>query len=219
MRILVTAGNTFTPIDRVRGITNIFTGRTGAQIALQAEVFGHDVTLLTSHPRAEPDAEGLRNIRTFLTFDEFEKQLTTEVREGAYDAIVHAAAVSDYQVDAVYLKDRQQVNTSGKIKSDVDELWLKLVRTPKLVDRIRSDWKFNGVLVKFKLEVGIDDAELLKIAEASRQHSKANLMVANTLEGAASWAFVGPFGGKYERVTRADLPRRLLTAITEARGG
>src|SRR5438034_5962598 len=46
MRILVTAGNTLVPIDRVRCITNIFTGRTGARIALHAQERGHDVTLL-----------------------------------------------------------------------------------------------------------------------------------------------------------------------------
>ena len=50
MKILVTAGNTQTPIDRVRCITNIFSGKTGAQIALEAHRHGHSVVLLTSHP-------------------------------------------------------------------------------------------------------------------------------------------------------------------------
>ena len=87
MRILVTAGNTFAPIDRVRGITNIFTGRTGAQIALNAEVFGHDVTLLTSHPQAEPNAAGLRSVRTFHTFDDLEKLIVPFKRQ-LYRAVV-----------------------------------------------------------------------------------------------------------------------------------
>ena len=30
MNLLITAGNTLAPIDRVRGLTNVFTGRTGA---------------------------------------------------------------------------------------------------------------------------------------------------------------------------------------------
>ena len=51
MNVLVTAGNTQTPIDRVRCITNIFTGRTGARIAVEAHRRGHAVTLVTSHPR------------------------------------------------------------------------------------------------------------------------------------------------------------------------
>jgi hypothetical protein len=29
------------------------------------------------------------------------------------------------------------------------------------VDKIRSPWEFSGVLVKFKLEVGVTDIELL----------------------------------------------------------
>ncbi|GIW80734.1 MAG: hypothetical protein KatS3mg105_2541 [Gemmatales bacterium] len=36
MKILITAGNTLAPVDRVRCLTNIFTGRTGALVALEA---------------------------------------------------------------------------------------------------------------------------------------------------------------------------------------
>ena len=74
MNLLVTAGNTQTPIDRVRCITNIFTGRTGAQVALEAHRRGHAVTLLTSHPEVirdlapafKPDSRwAVRPYRTF----------------------------------------------------------------------------------------------------------------------------------------------------------
>src|SRR6476646_6451465 len=44
MNLLVTAGNTLVPIDAVRCITNIFTGRTGASIARHAHERGHSVT-------------------------------------------------------------------------------------------------------------------------------------------------------------------------------
>src|SRR5262249_14112903 len=55
MNILVTAGNTQSPIDKVRCITNIFSGRTGAGIALEAYRRGHRVFLLTSHPEVVVD--------------------------------------------------------------------------------------------------------------------------------------------------------------------
>jgi phosphopantothenate-cysteine ligase/phosphopantothenoylcysteine decarboxylase/phosphopantothenate--cysteine ligase len=87
------------------------------------------------------------------------------------------------------------------------------VRTPKLVDRVRADWGFRGVLVKFKLEVDVGEEELLKIAERSRLHSAADLMAANTLAGMQDWAFVGPLTGAYERVPRRDLAARLLEAV------
>jgi phosphopantothenoylcysteine synthetase/decarboxylase len=102
---------------------------------------------------------------------------------------------------------------AGKVKSDAAELWLRLERTPKLVDRVRRDWGFAGILVKFKLEVGVSEQRLLEIAERSRVHSAADLMVANTLEGAASWAYLGPLAGKYERLGRRDLAARLLDAV------
>jgi hypothetical protein len=38
-------------------------------------------------------------------------------------------------------------------------------------------------------------------------------MVANTLEGAGSWALLGPLNGGYQKIARAELPDRLLTAI------
>jgi phosphopantothenoylcysteine synthetase/decarboxylase len=105
------------------------------------------------------------------------------------------------------------VRHAGKIKSDEPELWLRLVRTPKLIDLIRPEWSFHGVLVKFKLEVGISEERLLAIAEASRQYSAADLMVANTLEGASSWAYLGPLTGGYERLVRRNLEARLLDAV------
>ena len=96
------------------------------------------------------------------------------------------------------------------------ELWLRLVPTPKLIDMVRATWGFRGVLVKFKLEVGLGDDELLEVAERSRRHSDADLMVANTLEGAADYAFLGAARGSYQRVERRDLPGRLIEAIEHA---
>ena len=53
MNILVTAGNTITPIDRVRVITNVFTGRTGARIAGRLGSKWYAVYVET--PRERPD--------------------------------------------------------------------------------------------------------------------------------------------------------------------
>jgi phosphopantothenate-cysteine ligase/phosphopantothenoylcysteine decarboxylase/phosphopantothenate--cysteine ligase len=78
---------------------------------------------------------------------------------------------------------------------------------------VRAEWSFRGVLVKFKLEVGLGSDQLLDIAERSRHHSRADLMVANTLEEADSWAFLGPLNGGYLKVPRQLLAARLIRAI------
>ncbi len=239
MNVLVTAGNTLVPIDRVRCVTNIFTGRTGAAVALEAHARGHAVTLLTSHPEAIASlAEGVALggrwcLRHYRTFDDLRRLMAESVQGGGLNAVIHSAAVSDYLAGGVYAPaahtrfrtedGRWESDDSlgpalldrgaGKVKSDEPELWLRLVRAPKLIDLVRGAWGFRGVLVKFKLEVGVADEQLLDVAERSRQHSGADLMVANTLEGSGHYAFLGPLNGAYRRVGRRELPARLLEAV------
>jgi phosphopantothenoylcysteine synthetase/decarboxylase len=237
MNILVTAGNTLVPIDRVRCITNVFTGRTGATIARCAWEHGHSVTLLSSHPEAvdnPPDSERWAMLR-YCTFEDLQNLLRDMVMREKLNAVVHCAAVSDYLAGGSYAPaegthfrpesgrwdsdssagPKMIDRTAGKVKSDEPELWLRLVRAPKLIDCVRRDWGFRGLLVKFKLEVGVSDEQLLAVAERSRQHSAADLMVANTLEGASEWAFLGPLDGQYQRVARHQLAERLLNVLEQ----
>jgi phosphopantothenoylcysteine synthetase/decarboxylase len=219
MNLLVTAGNTQVMIDQVRCITNIFTGRTGAAIALEAHNRGHRVTLLTSHPEAHaaPSGEHWR-LQKYATYEELAHHMEAHVKDGGYDAVVHSAGVSDYLLEGVYEeKGVRTLSSAGKIKSDHPELWLRLVRAPKLIDRVRREWRFRGILVKFKLEVDIEDENLLKIAEKSRLDSQADFMVANTLAGASEWAYVGPFDAKYVRVQRPELAARIVGALENGR--
>ncbi|QEL20211.1 phosphopantothenoylcysteine decarboxylase domain-containing protein [Limnoglobus roseus] len=216
MNILVTAGNTQTPIDRVRCITNIFSGRTGATIATKAAEYGHAVTLFTSHPDVVEAGHALC-VQSYRTFEDLESLMAGAIPGGGFDAIVHAAAVNDYHVVGTFAKKGEAfVDVSaGKVKGHHADLWLRLTPAPKLIDKVRTVWHFAGTLVKFKLEVGVTEAELLDIAERSRTHSGADLMVANTLDGMKDWAYLGA-GETYHRVTRSELASKLLAAV-EAR--
>lgn len=230
MKVLVTAGDTAVPIDRVRQITTVFSGRTGAAIARHAHARGHEILLLTSHPDAMPGppaGDSRWRLLPYRTFDELMAAMEKAVRDDAPDAVIHSAAVADYLVAGVYapasgagplapgtehLPPLVDIS-AGKVKSDAPEVWLRLTRAPKIIDRLRAEWGFRGVLVKFKLEVAVSEARLLEIAEASRRHSGADLMVANTLETAREWAYLGPFPGGYRRVPRVDLAEQLLDAV------
>lgn len=241
MNLLVTAGNTQSPIDRVRCITNIFSGRTGAAIAHAAWHRGHTITLATSQPDTllelgiDPNDPGERlAVIPYRTFDDLATVLQTQLRGTRFDAACHSAAVNDYLPAGTFsLNPGTYFNArtsqwegrggtptlteqkAGKIKSTEPELWVRLVRAPKLIDRFRTPWGFDGILVKFKLEVGLGEEELLTVAEQSRNDSTADLMVANTLDGAKHWAYLGPIGDGYERVPRAELAERLVSAIEE----
>jgi phosphopantothenate---cysteine ligase (CTP) len=238
MNILVTAGNTQTPIDRVRCITNIFTGRTGAQIALEAHRRGHDVTLISSHPEVVHDlTPGFKpsarwHIRTYRTFNDLQTAMAELVPGSRFDGLIHAAAVSDYHLAGTYApttgahfdpmtahwtNGKLRDVSAGKVKSHHPELWLRLEPTPKLADMVRTKWGFRGVFVKFKLEVGITDEELRRVAERSRAQSDADLIVANTLEGKDAIAWIGDRANGWDSVSRPDLAQRLIERIEGVR--
>lgn len=222
MKILITAGATDVPIDQVRRITNVFKGRTGADIALAAAAHGHQVTLLTANPlyteRAEK--EGCLVVKPFKMFDELATLLENEVRWGGYDVIFQSAAISDFEVEVVYgvLADgtRRQIigrEAATKIRSSYKKLVIECGQTIKLVDQMREPWGFKGTLVKFKLLVGVEDEELLEIARESRVTSQADLIVANTKEHAREYAYIVS-EHEAKRVVRSDLAAELLRRVT-----
>lgn len=214
MRLLITAGPTQVHLDPVRVITNLATGRTGEAIADFASALGHDVTLLTSRPPDSALPPAGVHFERFATPVELGTLLGERIHKNPPDAIIHSAAVGDFEVGKI-TDAAGRVVGSEKLDSAQGPFLLELVRSPKLIDSFRKDWGFLGVLVGFKLESGMTTEKLLREAEATRCRTRANLMVANHLESAGSEAFIGPdFQGQYERVERHNLPRRLISLIS-----
>jgi len=172
-RVLVTAGPTRIPIDSVRYISNVSSGGTGLRIAREAVAAGADVTLLMGPGTVHVDAAPRLRVVRFVTFDDLHRLVREQVGSRAYDAVIHVAAVSDYRVAN---------EEAGKIPSGEAGLTLRLLPTPKIVDEIRG-LDPGIVLVKFKLEVGRSESELLKIARRSGRRSDADFVVANDLSG------------------------------------
>jgi len=106
-RILITAGPTFEPIDPVRGITNLSSGKMGYAIARAAREAGADVTLV-SGPTALPAPYGVHRINV-QTAEQMSDVVMSRV--SAQDVFVAVAAVADWRVKNV---------AAQKIKKDTD---------------------------------------------------------------------------------------------------
>lgn len=123
-----------------------------------------------------------------------------------------------YVTEPVTTHTFNKVDASKKISSTEKELYLKLVPTEKIVDKIRNPWGFKGILIKFKLQVGISESELIDIATKSMNDSKADFIVANCLEWAKEKAFIistkssNSFNG-IACVSRDNLPKELFNSI------
>lgn len=169
--ILITAGPTWVPVDKVRVLTNIFSGRLGYLIAQKAtDKKNYEVTLFLGPGRIsllEKQNDNLKIVK-YKYFDELYNLLKEAVSSKKYDILIHSAAVADYAPKPA----------DAKIKSGKQNLIIELNPTIKIVDQVKK-WDPDIFLVKFKLEAGISPEELIDIAFESMMKSKADLMVAN----------------------------------------
>lgn len=192
--ILITAGPVWVPIDKVRVITNIFGGRLGYAIATEAINRGYRVTILLGPTRISYESLRSRSkVIQFHYYSELKTQLFKLLKTQKYSAVIHSAAVSDYQPFPVAI---------GKIKSGKNRLIIRLKPTLKLVDSIKK-LSPNTYLVKFKLEVDKSKKELLKIAKNSLIASSADLIVANEFStiNEKHEAFIMDAKGRYLSIT------------------
>jgi phosphopantothenoylcysteine decarboxylase/phosphopantothenate--cysteine ligase len=106
-QVLITAGPTFEPIDPVRGITNLSSGKMGYAIARAAREAGADV-LLVSGPTGLATPYGVHRIDVLTAQQMYDAVMAQVERHHVFIAV---AAVADWRV----------ANASArKLKKDVD---------------------------------------------------------------------------------------------------
>jgi phosphopantothenoylcysteine decarboxylase/phosphopantothenate--cysteine ligase len=179
LRVLVTAGGTAEPVDGVRVLTNTSTGATGAGIASQIALAGHDVLLLRA--RNAVPANALCREEIFVTFAQLETALGRILGREQFDAVIHAAAVSDYGVESIVGSDGVvPAGSDRKIVSGSAPL-LRLQANPKLVDGLRRLSPGPLTVVAFKLTQGAQPSEIGAAVRQLFLHSKADYVVHNDL--------------------------------------
>lgn len=171
LNILVTAGGTKENIDPVRYIGNFSTGSFGRAFAREAAKRGHHVTLLA--PKSLPKLVGQLgkgiDFRPFRSVADLQALLKQAASERPWDIVIHSAAVSDYTpAEAV----------SHKISSNQDELLIRLVPTPKLIQSFRQCFG-RAFLVGFKLLTGASREEAHRISLAQVKKNRTNLAIYN----------------------------------------
>lgn len=87
-------------------------------------------------------------------------------------------------------------------------------RINSVIDEIRSPLNFKGLLVKFKLQVGITETELLNIANESRKHSDADFIIANIFDNIlGSIMHICDRNGFLKSVNRTELPKTIVELL------
>lgn len=208
MRAVVTAGGTREPIDDVRVITNLSTGRFGAACANALARRGVDVVLvasldLASHPEWVDDAVTLKPFGGFASLDEVLGEALTE----PVDMLFMAAAVSDYS----------PTPTEGKIKSTSETITLTLKRNPKLLATLRERTADHTTLIGFKLLSGVPRRALVDVGREYIRNHDLDFVFANDLhdfrDGQHPGIIVSPSDAHVVMGTKAEVAEQLVTEV------
>lgn len=176
MKILITSGGTREHIDEVRVLTNISTGKLGAQIA---NIFSlkHSVEkiyYICSKGSQLPVIDSRQNVieviyvnNTQDVYNEMGK-LVPQV-----DIVIHSMAVSDFGFKSANTKLK-----SNDPHAFIDSLRERIVVNPKIISFIKK-WNPRVKLVGFKFEVEKTHEELIDIAYESLTRNNCDFVVAN----------------------------------------
>jgi len=116
-RVLITAGPTFEPIDPVRGITNLSSGKMGYALARAAQAAGAHVTLI-SGPTALAVPLGVTCIPVTTARDMHEAVMS---RIGEQSVFIAVAAVADWRVAEVSTqKIKKQATSSPSLQFETN---------------------------------------------------------------------------------------------------
>lgn len=168
MKVLVTSGATREPIDSVRFISNLSSGRTGAAICEALAAQGHEVTQAAAVESALAPSARHEEFSDHASLDALLQRL---LAGGGFHAVIHAAAVSDYGT--------AQTSHDEKLASG-RPLTLRLKPLPKIIDRLRA---YAGgadlTLVGFKLTHSAFEAARTRAARDLMRRSGADFVVQN----------------------------------------
>ena len=201
MNVLVAAGGTIAPIDDVRRISNVSSGRFGSMIAEEALRRGahvwylHAPTALRPFHRLarfdldapDPAAEVRRLVHLRLDWDDVRDRCHfVPLQEGTVEeyAATLEATLKARPIDVTFLamavSDFAPEPIVGKLSSETETLVLRCHRLPKVIRSVR-DWSPSTYLIGFKLLSDADEGELIRQARDACAANRVDLTVANDL--------------------------------------
>ncbi len=201
-RVVVTGGGTIAPIDDVRFLANVSTGRFSAEITEAALRTGARVWHVHAPSALLPfvrqahfdldapdfDAEVRRMAGLREEFRRLGPHLHLEPfppgTVSAYARVLRAT-LEKSRPHMVFLamaaSDFEPEAVAGKIDSGRAEFTLTLRPTPKVIQSVR-DWSPSSFLIGFKLLSGVSESTLIASAEQALIKNRADVIVANDLQ-------------------------------------
>ncbi len=190
MKVIVTTGPSYEPIDDVRRLTNFSTGELGVLIANALARDGHEVFCLKGTSATTTAALVKAQSLPFTTNDDLHEQFTQLARAHDVRAVLHVAALCDYKVAAV-TDERGARPDSAKIDSRAGALTLTLEPARKVIAGLRDLFP-QATLVGWKYELDGTRADALAKAWRQLRECRTDACVVNGRAWGEGFGFCTP---------------------------
>ena len=212
MRIVITSGPSYEPIDQVRRLTNFSTGELGTLLAEGFAEAGHNVICFRGVASTFPPPLWPVEVIPFTTNDDLAASLLRLPAREEVTVVLHAAALCDFKVSEI-VNEKGDAVLGDKVSSREGTLKLTLEPAPKLIASLRRMFPAS-ILVGWKFELdGTADAVRAK----GRRQIDECLTDACVLNGQAYGSGFGLISRSGEQVHLPDRAAlcRLLIEWTE----
>lgn len=216
MRVLITCGPSYEPLDEVRRLTNLSTGALGVGLAEHLAAAGDEVVCLKGVGATHRDPGPPVIVDTFATNDDLEERLRHWAATGAFGAVFHAAALCDFRVAAVE-DGRGRMRQDGKIPSGLGELSVRLVPTRKLMVDLRRRFP-EAWIVGWKYEVDGEAEGAIERGRLQMSAYQTDVCVVNGPACGGTFWICEASGQTEACADRAALIQRLLVRLHPERG-
>jgi len=151
MKVIVTTGPSYEPIDEVRRITNFSSGELGLLLTNALARAGCEVFCLKGAYATSPIPLAKGHLIGFTTNDDLHEKLARLAGEHDIAALFHVAALCDYRVARVE-DERGARQSAAKIESRAGALTLSLEPARKVIAGLRQLFP-KAALVGWKYEL------------------------------------------------------------------
>ena len=237
MNVIITSGGTSEPIDNVRKITNSSSGKLGSIIAnkfLDSNTIDK-VFYVCSKGAYLPSENKKLEIIYVKTVENLQKTLKNLIKSQKIDVIVHSMAVSDYtvsyvttgenlaknlsnksktEIENILNSDDLKIQNNDKISSNLSNMYIKLVPTPKVISQIK-EWDKDIFLVGFKLLSNVTKDTLIDVAKNLMQKNNCDVVVANDIKDITATTHKAYIITKDENMLYAETKQDIAQQLSE----
>ncbi len=167
-RFLISGGATREYFDNVRFLSNPSTGFTALQICKALVAEGAEIMFILGEGNNIKDEYNAFKTMIVRSTSDMYNLIHEELSNGDYHGFISVAAVSDYKPEF----------SKGKIASEQQDLFIRIVPTIKIIDKVRTQYP-NLYILAFKAEVGVSESELITRGRKLLNSKNLNIVCAN----------------------------------------